>query len=138
MLENNLAESFHSHQKSNLEIMRHSLAVFLSSSWQERTFEIPNSYKRSLCVPVVGTALGNELSRIFLKPFTLPTADKISCFLDKLSLLVHIVRKTNEKKEPLARQIKDLEENLFYSKSKLLEAITVRMPADVDRRNLPL
>ena len=38
--------------------------------------------------------------------------------------------------EDLARQVKELDENLFFLKSKLLEAITVRMPADVERRKL--
>ena len=42
-----------------------------------------------------------------------------------------------KKIEALARQVKDLEENVFYLKSKLLEAITFKMPADVERRKLP-
>ena len=42
-----------------------------------------------------------------------------------------------EKIEALARQVKDLEENVFYLMSKLLEAITVRMPANVERRKIP-
>ena len=47
--------------------------------------------------------------------------------------------KEDERKkiEPLARQVRDLEENVFYVKSELLEAITVRMPADVKKRKLP-
>ena len=39
--------------------------------------------------------------------------------------------------EALARQVEDLEEIVFYLKSKLLEAITVRISADVARRKLP-
>ena len=45
-------------------------------------------------------------------------------------------RRAKEKKA-LARQVKDLEENVFYLKSKLFEAITVRMPTDVEKRMLP-
>ena len=78
LLRDNLAEVFQSHQifKSDLEIMRQSLTVFLNSSMQDRTFERPNRYKRSLLVPIVGTVLGSELSRVFLRPFTALIADK--------------------------------------------------------------
>ena len=97
LLRDNLAEVFQSHQifKTDLEILRQSLTVFLNSSLQDRTFERPNRYKRSLLVPIVGTALGSELSRIFLRPFRAPIADKFSCFVDKLALLVHFVGKTS-------------------------------------------
>ena len=37
------------------------------------------------------------------------------------------------KTETLAKKVKDLRENVFYSKSKLLEAITVKKLADVGR-----
>ena len=140
MLRDNLAEVFQSHQvfKKDLEFMRKSLTVFLNSSLQDRTFESPNSYKRSLLVPNVGTALGSELSRIFLRPFTAPIADIFSCFVDKLVPFGSLCKEDERKKiEALARQVKDLEENVFYLKSKMLEAITVRMPADVERRKLP-
>ena len=86
LLRDNLAEVFQSHQifKTDLEAMMQSLTVFLNSSLQDRTFETPNRYKRSILVPIVGTALGSELSRIFLSPFTAPIADKFSCFVGKL------------------------------------------------------
>ena len=63
-LRGNLAEVFQSHQifKTDLENLRQSLTMFLNSSLQDRTFERPNRYKRSLLVPIVGTALGSELS----------------------------------------------------------------------------
>ena len=105
---------------------------------QDRTFERPNRYKRSLLVPFFGTALGSELSRVFRRPFTTPIADKFSCFFDKLvpsgSLCMEHERKEIE---ALARQVRDLEENVFYLKSEMFEAKTVRMPADVERRKLP-
>ena len=140
LLRDNLAEVFQSHQifKTDLEIMRQSLTVFLNSSMQDRAFERPNRYKRSLLVPIVGTALGSELSRIFLRPLTAPIADKFSCFVDKLVPFGSLCKEDERKKiEALARQVKDLEENVVYLKSKLLEAITVRIPADVERRKLP-
>ena len=140
LLRDNLAEVFQNHQifKTDLEIMRQSLTVFLNSSLQDRTFERPNRYKRSLLVPIVGTALGSELSRVFFRPFTAPIADKFSCFVDKLVPFGSICKEDErKKKEALARQVKDLEENVFYLKSKLLEAITVRMPADVGKRKIP-
>ena len=100
LLRDNLAEVFQSHQifKTDLQIMRQSPTVFLNSSLQDQTFERPNRYKRSLLVPIVGTALGSELSRVFLRPFTAPIADKVSCFVDKLVPLVHFVRKTSGRK----------------------------------------
>ena len=89
-------------------------------------------------MPIVGTALGSELSRIFLIPFTAPIADKFSCFVDKLIPFGSLCKEDERKKiETLARQVKDLEENVFYLKCKLLEAIAVRMPADVERKKLP-
>ena len=140
LLRDNLAEVFQSHQifKTDVEIMRQSLAVFLNSSLQDETFERPNKYKRSLLVPYVGTALGSELSRVFFRPFTTPIADEFSCFVDKLVSSGSLCKADERKKiEALARQVKDLEENVFYLKCKLLEAITVRMPADVEKKKLP-
>ena len=140
LLRDNLAEVFQSHQifKTDLEIMKQSLTVFLNSSLQDRTFERPNRYKRSLLVPIIGTALGSELTRIFLRPLTSPIADKFSCFNDKLVPFGSLCKEDERNKiEAVARQVKDLEENVFYLKSKLLEAITVRLPADVERRKLP-
>ena len=105
---------------------------------QYRTFERPNRYKRFLSVPIVGTALGSEPSRIFLRPFTAPIADKFSCFVDELVPFGSLCKEDERKKiEAIARQVKDLEENVFYLKFKLLEALTVRMPDDVERRKLP-
>ena len=140
LLRDNLAKVFQSHQifKTNLEIMRQSLTVFSNSSLQDRTFERPNRYKRSLLVPIVGTTLGSELYRIFLRPFTASIADKFSCFVDKLFPFGSLCKEDERKKiEALARQVKDLEENVIYLKSKLLEAITVRKPADVEKRKFP-
>ena len=140
LLRDNLAEVLQSHQifKTDFEVMRQSPTVFLNSSLQDRTFEKPSRYKRSLLVPIVGTALGSEPSRVFHRPFTAPTADKFSCFVDKLVTFGSLCKEDERKKiEALARQVRDLEENVFYLKSKLLEAITVRMSADVERRKLP-
>ena len=78
LLRNRIAEVFPKHQifKTDLEIIRQSLTVILNSSLQDRTFERPNRYNRSLLVPIVGTALRNELSKRFLRPFMTPIADK--------------------------------------------------------------
>ena len=140
LLRDKLAEVFQSNQifKTDLEIMRQSLTVFLNSSLQDRTFERLNRYRRSLLVPIVGTALGSELSRIFLRPFTARIADKFLCFVDDLVSIGSFCREDERKeKEASARQVKDLEANVFYLKSKLFEAITVRTPADVQKINLP-
>ena len=89
-------------------------------------------------MPIVGTALESEQSRSFRRPFTAPIADKFSCFDGKLFPFGSLCKEHEWKKiEALARQVKDLEENVFYFKSKLLEAKTVRMPAEVERRELP-
>ena len=55
LLRDNLTEVFQNHHifKTDLEIMRQSLTVFLNSSLQDRTFEKPNRCKRSLLVPIV-------------------------------------------------------------------------------------
>ena len=120
LLRDNLAEVFQSHQifKTDLEIMRQSLTVFSNSCLQDLTFERPNRYKRSLLVPIVGTALGSELSRILLRPFTAPIADNFSCFVDELVPFGSLCKEDERKKiEALARQVKNLEENVFYLKS---------------------
>ena len=118
--------------------MRQSFTVFLNSSLLFRTFERPNRYKKSLLVPIVGTALGSELTRFFLRHFTAPILDNFSCFVDELVLFGSLCKEDEWKKiEALARQFKELEENVFYLKFRLLEAIMVRMPADVERRKLP-
>ena len=60
-------------------------------------------------------------------------------FVGELVSFGSLCKEDERKKiEALARQVKDLEENAFYLKSKLLEAITVRMPADVEKRKLPI
>ena len=112
LLRDNLAEVFQSHQifKTDLEIMRQSLTVFLNSSLQDRTFEGPNRYKKFSLIPIVGTALGSDLSRVFLRPFTAPIADKFSCFVDKLVLFGSLCKEDERKKiEALDRQVRDLE-----------------------------
>ena len=87
---------------------------------------------------IVGSALGSELTRTFLRPFTAPIADKFSCFVEELVSFCSLCKEDERKKiEALARQVKDLEENVFYLKSELLEAITVRMSPDVERKKLP-
>ena len=67
-----------------------------------------------MLVPIIGTALGSELSRIFLRPFTAPIAVKFSCFVDKLVPFGSLCEEDERKKiEALARQVKDLDENVF-------------------------
>ena len=112
--------------------------MFLKSSLQNRTFERPNRCKKSLLVPIVGTALVSELFRFVLRPFTAPKEDNFLCFFDELVPFGSLCKEDERKKiEALARQVRDLEENVFYLKSELLEAITVTMPADVEKRKVP-
>ena len=118
--------------------MRQPVTVFLNCSLLDRTFEKPNRSKRSILVPIVVTALGSQLSRNFLRPFTAPIANKVPCFVDKLVPFGSLCKEDERKKiESLARQVKDLETNFFTLNSKLLRAITVRILADVERRKLP-
>ena len=118
--------------------MRQSLSVFLNSSLQDRTFVKPNRYKISLLGPIVGTALGSELPRFFPTPFTAPIADKFSFLVCKLVPFGSLCNKDERmKKEALAWQVEELEERAFYLKFKLLEAITVRMPTEVEKKKLP-
>ena len=96
--------------------MRQSLTVFLNSSLQDRTFERPNRCKRSLLVPIVGTALGKKLSRIFLRHFTAPISYKFSCFVEELILFGSLCKEDERKKiEALAWQVKDLEKKCFVT-----------------------
>ena len=77
-------------------------------------------------MPIVGTALRSDSSRIFLRLFTDPIADKISCFIDKLVPFGSLCKEDEPKKiEALARQVKDLEENVFNLRSNFLEARAV-------------
>ena len=100
-LRDNLAEVIQSHQifKTDLDIMKQSLTLFLNISLQDRTFERPNRYKKSLLVPIVGTALGSELSRILLRPFTASIAVKFSCFVDKLVPFGSLCKEDERKKK---------------------------------------
>ena len=89
-------------------------------------------------MPIVGTALGSELYKFSFRRFTDPIADKFSSFVDKLVPFGSLFKEDERKKtEALARQVKDLEEIVFYLKSELLEAITVKMPANVQWKKLP-
>ena len=109
LLQDNLAEVFQSRQflETDFEIMRQSLTVFLNNSLQDRTLDGPNRYKRSLLVPIVGTELGSELSRFFVRPFTAPIADKFSCFVGKLVPFGSLCMEDERNKiEALARQVK--------------------------------
>ena len=81
-------------------------------------------------MPIVGTALGSDLSRNFLRPFTAPIADKVSCFVDKLVPFGSFRQEDEPKKiEAIARQVKDLEANVLYLKRKMSDAINARMLA---------
>ena len=87
-------------------------------------------------VPIVGTALGTiqKLSQTLYGP----DSRQIFMFVDKLVPFGPLFKEDERKRiEASARQVKNLEENVFYLKSKLLEAITVRIPADVEKRKLP-
>ena len=60
MLKDKVAEVFQSHQifTSNLGKRQYLLIMFLNKSLQNRILEKRNTYKRSLLVPIAGTALG--------------------------------------------------------------------------------
>ena len=138
-LRDNLAELFQSHQifKSDLANMRQSLTVFLNHSLDDLHFEKPSRYRKSLLVPIVGGAIGSELSRVFLRPFTSPAIDKFSCFVDKLVPFGSLCKDEERKQiEALAREVAELKATVIHLKSELLEAIAVRMPADVEGRQL--
>ena len=67
-----------------------------------------------------------------------PDSRKFLCCVDKLVQFALLCKEDErEKIEASTKQVKDLRENVFCLKSKWLEAIVVRMLADVEKRMLP-
>ena len=73
----------------------------------------------------------------FLRPIFGSVTDKVSCFVDDLIPFGSVYRsKEREIIEELAREIKVLQDEVVYLRTELLEAITVRLPSDVQGRKL--
>ena len=135
----NLAEIYQSHRLFHHDwlAMQRSLTVFLNHTVDDIPLDKPSRYARSAAGVIAGSMVGNELSRIFLRPVFQPVADKVSCFVDKLIPFGSICKEKERRTiEELARQVKTLEGEVMYLRSELLEAITVRMPVDVESREL--
>ena len=138
-LRDNLAEIFQSHKmfQQDLLAMRRALTVFLNHTVDDLPLEKPNRYSRSIVGTVAGSMIGSELAHVFLRPIFGSVTDKISCFVDDLIPFGSVCRsKEREIIEELAREIKVLQDEVVYLRTELLEAITVRLPADVEGRKL--
>ena len=138
-LRDNLAEIFQSHKMFQQDwlAMRRALTVFLNHTVDDIPLEKPNRYSRSIVGTVAGSMIGSELAHVFLRPIFGSVTDKISCFVDDLIPFGSVCRsKEREIIEELAREIKVLQDEVVYLRTELLEAITVRLPADVEGRKL--
>ena len=135
----NLAEIFQSHKMFQQDwlAMRRALTVFLNHTVDDIPLEKPNRYSRSIVGTVAGSMIGSELAHVFLRPIFGSVTDKISCFVDDLIPFGSLCRsKEREIIEELAREVKVLQDEVVYLRTELLEAITVRLPADVEGRKL--
>ena len=138
-LRDNLAEIFQSHRMFQHDwlAMRKLLTVFLNHTVDDIPLEKPNRYARSIVGAGAGSMLGSELAHVFLRPIFGPIHETLSCFVDDLIPFGSVCRSKEKKNiEDLAREIKILQDEVVYLRSELLEAVTVRMPADVGSREL--
>ena len=139
-LRDNLAEIFQSYRmfQEDWLAMRRALTVFLNHTVDDIPLENPYRHSRSIVGPVAGSMIGSELAHVFLRPIFGSVTDKISCFVDDLTPFFGSVCRSKEREiiEKLAREIKSLQDEVVYLRSELLEAITVRLPADVGGRKL--
>ena len=138
-LRDNLAEIFQSHKMFQQDwlAMRRALTVFLNHTVDDIPLEKPNRYSRSIVGTVAGSMIGSELAHVFLRPIFGSVTDKISCFVDDLIPFGSVCRsKEREIIEELAREVKVLQDEVVYLRTELLEAITVRLPSDVEGRIL--
>ena len=111
--------------------------VFFNHTFDNIPLESPNRYRRNINRAVVRSVIGNKLSRVFVQPLTQPLADKFSCFLYKLVPFGSISQNDQRKAiEKLSQQVEFLEDQVILLKTRLLEAIMVKRPADVDNLKL--
>ena len=139
LLEDNLAEVFQSQKlfEVDLQGMKRAMMVFLNHTIDDIPLENPNRYRRNIIGAVLGSVIGSELSRVFVRPLTQPLVDKFSCFVDKLVPFGSICQNDRRKAiEKLSQEVEFLEDQVFLLKTRLLEAIMVKMPADVENRKL--
>ena len=86
---------------------------------------------------MVGSVIRSELSRVFGRPLTQPLVYKFLCFVDKLVPFGSICQNDRRKAiEKLSQEVEISEDQLFLLKTRLLEAIMVKLPADVKNRKL--
>ena len=117
--------------------MRAALTVLLNHTVDDIPLEKPNRHSWSIVGAVAGSMIGSGLAHVFSRPIFGSVTDKISCFLDDLNPFGSVSRsKEREIIEKLAKEIKVLQDEVLYLRTELLEAITVRLPADVEGRKL--
>ena len=139
LLEDSLPEVFHSQKlfAVNLHGMKRAMMVFLNHTIDDIPLKSPNRYRRNIIGAVVVSVIGSELSRVFVRPLTQPLVDNLSCFVDKLVPFGSICQNDRRKAiEKLSQEVDFLEDQVFLLITRLLEAIMVKMPADVENRKL--
>ena len=139
LLEDNLAEVFESRKlfEVDLQGMKRAMMVFINHTIEDIPLESPKRNRRNIFGAVVGSVIGSELSRVFVGPLTQPLVDKFSCFVDKLVPLGSICQSDRRKAiEKISQELEFSEDQVFLLKTRLLEAIMVKMPADVENRKL--
>ena len=139
LLEDNLAEVFQSQKLFDVDLqgMERAMMVFLNHTIDVNPLESPNRYRRNVIGAVIGSVIGSVLSRVFVQPLTQPLVDKFLCFVDKLVSFGSICQNDRRKPiEKLSQEVEFLEDQVFWLKTRLLEAIMVKMMADVENRKL--
>ena len=139
LLEDKMAEVFQSQKlfEVDLQGMKRAMMVFLNHTIDYIPLGNPNRYRWNIIGAVVGSVIGSDLSRVLVRPLTQPLVDKFLCFVDKLVPFGSICQNDRRKAiEKLSQEVEFLEEQVFLLKTRLLEAIFVKKPADVENRKL--
>ena len=139
LVEDKLAEVFQNQKlfEVDLQCMKRAMMVFLNHTIDDIPLQSPNRYRRNIIGAVIASVIGSELSRVFVRPLTQPLVDKFSRFVDKLVLFGSICQNDRRKTiEKLSQEVEFLEDQVLLLKTHLLEAIMVKMPADVENRKI--
>ena len=139
LLEDNLAENFQSQKlfEVDLQGMKRAMMVFLNNTNDDIPLENPNRYRQNIIGAVVGSVIGSELYRVFVRPQTQLLEGNFSRLADKLMPFGSVCQNDRRKAiEQLSQESEFFEDQVILLKTRLLEAIMVKVPADGENQKL--